>query len=609
MADTATAISKVMSDALPPAPEETAHLANHPRISQSYASQLRPRSRSVPSQAPPSALSNQRNHLDSDVYDLIPHFVGAAFAGASREIGGLPVTTLQSEIWEDEEEDEEDAIRNLQEEFGYHNLSNVPLKKKRKTTSKHVEIPPECREAYGKANKMYIFKDYAAAIDLLHQVIRICPSLHTAWMLLAAIHDEIGDRTQALHSLYVAAHIDTKNTELWRKLFIISMKIGNKEQALYCVNRAYRSDRSDPNNLWEIARLAHQQGQFEKAINTYEQLLELAPHYMPAIRHLAKIYVMLNQHDRAIPLFEGALHADLVDPLPAHVPPLGIIEPEVLGEEEDDDFGDDDIPRRVGWEELNMMTELYLDTNQYEKVIQCIHMVAPCLSVAVSLQPYIGVEPCYNSDDARFLDTDDALPVELRVKLGIARLYLDMPDLASVQFHVLFKRDAEEEIDLYLDVADAYVAKRVFVSALMIFDRLSNFSEADVPDIWAKRAYCYYQLGYLQEAEQIYSSVLQVEPTNNNVRILLAEVYQKMGDTEKAHQLADQVANASQGAQPEPSVFQNHLVTDTPTKKRPIDNALKIAEQVKIEKENKVALLKLKDLELTHPNMSDKLAR
>ncbi|KAJ3129398.1 transcription factor TFIIIC subunit tfc4 [Nowakowskiella sp. JEL0407] len=560
---------------------------------------------------------------DEEEYDDVPEFVGKAMREAAKGIGeGFSANEFQSSIWEVDE----DAMRELRDEFGYDEFGEVgdgERKKRKKTGSVRRDMSAEVREIYGKANTAYIMKDYASAMEYLHQVIRKAPALSVVWMLLATIQDEMGNSTQAFQSLFVAAHIDRKNNDLWKKLALISMKLGQKRQMLYCMEKAHKSDRKNPHILWEIATIYHQHNMYQKAIVCYERILKLIPHYVPAIREMAKIFVLLNNYDEIIPYFENALDADLNEPLEEPLQRLGYLEKEVDEDEEIIDESDG-VPRRIGWEELNMLCELYLDTGKKEKVVQYIHLVAPWLMRGQKLQPYAGnIDPCYG-DDSEFGKGDD-LPIELRVKLGIARLRLGMKQLADIQFDLLFERPIEEEFDLNLDIADALIDCKFYEDALSIFDKLSRINETDIPSVWTKRAFCYQQLSDWEAAAQLYERVLQ-DQSDDNVRLSLAQVYRELGELDRAYQLAEQVGYSTMQADPNDLILRHQpgaiiepfeleeegeAPKSAPTKRqqRRFDEAVKKAEEAQRKKENIAAFEKSKIIFQKNPEMEDKLAR
>jgi general transcription factor 3C polypeptide 3 (transcription factor C subunit 4) len=110
------------------------------------------------------------------------------------------------------------------------------------------------------------------------------------------------------------------------------------------------------------------------------------------------------------------VQADATDPLP----PV---------EEEEEDLEDNMnkivYPQRMGYEELNMIGELYMEILQTQRALEVLH------NGICNLQ---GVDPKTISYNSR-TDYDELLfnvPVELRVKIGLCCLHSDNAQAADV---------------------------------------------------------------------------------------------------------------------------------------------------------------------------------
>lgn len=88
-----------------------------------------------------------------------------------------------------------------------------------------VPIPLEAQDMLGKANSLYISRDYGNAIDKLQEVITKYPNIHQAWNTLGLVHEEIGNTERSLQLRMVAAHMNQKDASLWKELGIKSMQV------------------------------------------------------------------------------------------------------------------------------------------------------------------------------------------------------------------------------------------------------------------------------------------------------------------------------------------------------------------------------------------------
>jgi len=104
------------------------------------------------------------------------------------------------------------------------------------------------------------------------------------------------------------------------------------------------------------------------------------------------------------------------------------LQPIITSDDEEDDF---QFECSIGYEEINMLAELYMEINEYEKAINTIRKRCRIL------QGREIPEKENMMDDSEFDEDENTpehlrLPMELRVRLGICRLYLNQINLAVV---------------------------------------------------------------------------------------------------------------------------------------------------------------------------------
>jgi general transcription factor 3C polypeptide 3 (transcription factor C subunit 4) len=135
---------------------------------------------------------------------------------------------------------------------------------------------------------------------------------------------------------------------------------------------------------------------------------------LDVVRTLSKLYSKFNQTENAIHLYEGAVEADRIGPVPNDV-------------DDYDEFDDNTSTTenyRIGHEQLADLADLYIQSLQYEKAV---HIIKECSArlVGQSISDAFG-------EDTEFDNLN--IPLEIRVKLGVCRLWLDQEDLAKVPF-------------------------------------------------------------------------------------------------------------------------------------------------------------------------------
>ena len=77
------------------------------------------------------------------------------------------------------------------------------FKKRRK---RRMEIPEEITKKLGEANMMYALEDYAGAVDVLKEVVRMAPDIPDSYHTFGLVSEAMGDRRRALNFYMIAAH-------------------------------------------------------------------------------------------------------------------------------------------------------------------------------------------------------------------------------------------------------------------------------------------------------------------------------------------------------------------------------------------------------------------
>jgi len=108
------------------------------------------------------------------------------------------------------------------------------------------------------------------------------------------------------------------------------------------------------------------------------------------------------------------------------------LQPIITSDDEEDDF---QFECSIGYEEINMLAELYMEINEYEKAINTIRKRCRIL------QGREIPEKENMLDDSEFDEDENTpehqkLPMELRVRLGICRLFLNQINLAVVNIYI-----------------------------------------------------------------------------------------------------------------------------------------------------------------------------
>jgi general transcription factor 3C polypeptide 3 (transcription factor C subunit 4) len=197
------------------------------------------------------------------------------------------------------------------------------------------------------------------------------------------------------------------------------------------------------------------------------------------------------------------------------------------------------------WSELNIMAELYMTvavssgrSELWRNFISRVKTVARWLCGR-------QFETWWNDrvDDAewdldntrrrtepRFVDTLNVgaytLPLDIRIKLGKARLRLREKNEAMKHFEFLEGVSAMDQPDLLLEVADALLEAECWEDSLDLYSKVSESDEFNGPDLWLSMASAFKFTEDYAQAEECLDYVLASEANNTKAMVLLAEVYE-----------------------------------------------------------------------------------
>ncbi|KAI9265552.1 hypothetical protein EDC94DRAFT_669515 [Helicostylum pulchrum] len=424
----------------------------------------------------------------------------------------------QDELEKDMEEFESNLA--LTSGIGIKNLSKVARKR---ALLGEIRLSDDIKRKLGAANGLYIARDYGAAIDILQDVIKENPNAHPAWNTLGLVHEELGNKEKSLQLRMVAAHM-CNDTSLWKELGQKSIENDAIKQAIYCFTKALLVDPLDVDALWDRSFLHKQLGRSADAIAGFTKILEIMPHHFKVINELAQLYRVQGKTKEAIDLYNAAIeyHANDDDD-----------EEESDNEEDENEFAD-----KLGYSEINMLSELYLILNDYRSALDTIKSGIRRIQHRQHETWWLE----RTDDDDEYMEDDESrtdFPIELRVRMGVCRIYLNQVRLGTKHFQYLLQYPATLYPDLHQDVAYAYYDKRHYDLALNIFQRIIDASSEIEVDLLIRTADCYHEVGELETAVVFYVNVLGEQPENLDVMMSLATVYEEQGKEEAALELVD----------------------------------------------------------------------
>lgn len=285
---------------------------------------------------------------------------------------------------------------------------------------KAAEPTGDIKLRLGQANHAFLNGRCEEARDIAAEIVRINAETYEAWTLLSACFKELGEYNSAVKALMVAATWRPKHPGAWyaalnfalnetgdlRSEFLIS--------AQYAAQQILRADSQDLEARRIKASLMLERRNLSHAAKEYEIILKRCPFDTEVIQTLASIYVDRGQVEVAMKLYTRTL----------------------------DKFkkADVEIDTPFGWTDAYAYVELFGLMEKYTEGIKELRSVARWL-VGRGEEDFwdqfvdddrewdddhIRRSECSQFDAKTFpLDTyGPGLPVELRVKLGLYRLFL-----------------------------------------------------------------------------------------------------------------------------------------------------------------------------------------
>lgn len=327
----------------------------------------------------------------------------------------------------------------------------------------------EVKLMLGDANYAYVLGDHKKAMSIYTEIIRIEPSTKKAWLGLAGIHAELGNKDKEIQALIVATQLSRSYSDDWKGLATQSEELGLIEQAIYCLGQAVSRDRTDIEAIWDRARLLVATGKLRQAVAGYNALLKLDPHSPPVLRKLAPLYYELNEISAGITLYAASYEHYRVK----HRIPRKHRRP--------DDFGTEDL-------------ELYSDLLRSQKRFR---EGGKLIADGVRwLQGRIDEEASWESfGDDREYDLqrktrpgwqdhpqrwcEDApiyqLDTGLRLRLGMCRLSDGRTQDAKVHFGIVLQGDISVIPEYFGEIADAYFDKKMWTEAAAVYLEMTQY--------------------------------------------------------------------------------------------------------------------------------------
>ncbi|KAJ4964536.1 hypothetical protein NE237_016385 [Protea cynaroides] len=363
--------------------------------------------------------------------------------------------------------------------FGSRRKSRKPKKRGRRKGSKN-KLSPEVNKKLGNATLHYAFGRYEEAISVLKEVVRLAPNLPDSYHTLGLVHNAMGDKKKALNFYMIAAHLSPKDPSLWKLLFTWSIEQGNTGQARYCLSKAITADPEDIGLRFDRALSHIELGDYQKAAESYEQILKRRPENVEALKMAAKMYQKCGQDERAVCILEDYIK---------------------------------DHQSQTDLDVVNLLVTIHMKDNAHVKALQQIE----------------HARSVYHSGEK--------FPLHLNIKAGICEVHLGNLDKAEILFRDLEKEHTDDHPKLIYEVADSFMNLGQYESALRYYFMLEANGGNDHGFLHFKIARCYLSLNRRTQAISFFYRGLHSMEGNVDARLTLASLLLEEKKEDEAIQL------------------------------------------------------------------------
>ncbi|RPD58991.1 TPR-like protein [Lentinus tigrinus ALCF2SS1-7] len=451
-----------------------------------------------------------------------------------REAGDGSSSGMLNKMWDINLEEREAEFRD-----DLRAASGVGKLKKKRGRRAGPVLSQEVRALIGDGNQAYIDGDETKAIQVMQEVIRIEPRAPEPWKVLAQCYDSMGERKKGLQLRIMAAHLHHDPDE-WAELAERSRELQYYQQALYCYGKIYHLDPTNVDALWDRASLAKEVGDLKIARSTLLAMLKRLPYDLTLLNEIRPILIELNDLALCAQLFQTAFEHYIVE-FPT-------------GRGVDPDNGAEVPGGGFMLMQILVLADLYNTLGEYARAVDTIRKGCRWLQGRAAQKFWDACEDDREWDvpgiavvrgtDGEVQPGMYPLDVNARHRLAIARIKAGDIEEGKMHAQVVLAQDVAEYAPLFSEIADAYFDREMYAEAGHIYEMLGGNEGTNSIYVFLQAAACRRMVGDLKEAVAIYEQVIHADPTNNDAKMKLAEIFEILNEPRKALDLVLQVIDS-----------------------------------------------------------------
>ncbi|TID14027.1 Tetratricopeptide-like helical [Venturia nashicola] len=394
----------------------------------------------------------------------------------------------------------------------------------------HAETTPKFKELNGKLTEAFLEKDWDKGLEYGFEAIKENPEVFSVHGTIAEILIRKGRVEDALGALFVGVQA-TREAAAWRYVVEKLIEYGadtkdTRQRLQECYSELISMDPEDYASRLGRMKNYHQAGQNIRARNECFNLLKRNPYDYEVLNHLSGCCFALGQPEAALPAYETFVTHCM----------------------------ENDLPEQSGldWSFLDSYADMLIQMQRWDDAIKIITVASRWL-LGRSEETFWDLEkddrewdaeneprrievPRFGAENHDVGTYGQGLLVELRAKLGFARLGKGSDHVKEALHHFEFLEPEDEAEDAYIneypdlfrEVGDALREAKLHQEALRFYEPLKNKLELMDSRFCFDLAICYQALG----RDEDYKSSLQIFKRNARdpqYHIGLAKLYQSQG--------------------------------------------------------------------------------
>ena len=346
--------------------------------------------------------------------------------------------------------------------------------------------------------------------------------------LLGKLYVRSGDIKKGLEVYKELDSLNPNNLDILNNMGVIYRRLNMFNESVVILEKAKAIDPKNETTLYNLGNTYKQKGDYKHAIQCFTDVLEMKPDDALAYNHLASAYFLCKDYPKALETYKMGLKVDPNHPF-LHFNLAELYKEEKLYKEAINSY-QTAIKTKPNWNEaLTAIADCYVEIGEFEKAIETYKMLID--SNGKSEGNFTKLAKLYEAanDDK---NAEDFYKKAIALNENFLPAVLGYSNLLKTQkryfdaYNILIsnKDKYPDNKELLLSTAEVCLMLEDYAKAKEILNYLSAKIKGD-KDILKMQGKLYSVLGDTKRAELIFEHLLQISPSEINMRAELADLY------------------------------------------------------------------------------------